>query len=99
MWNRPSTAAIGTTPHLAQKLVFCNSDLDKSITVCEMGSERFPQNLFGFGKSIHLHKVHIYEVYAHKVHTYAVHAHEVHACEMHVYEVHTHEMRACELHA
>ena len=39
-----------TTPQLAQKLVFCNSDLDKSITVCKMESEGFPQNLFGFGK-------------------------------------------------
>jgi len=35
--------AIETNPQLAQELVFCNSDLDKSITVCKMGSEGFPR--------------------------------------------------------
>ena len=53
----------------------------KSIIVCKMGSEGFPQNLFGFGNSIHVHKVHVYEVYGHKVHAYEVHAYEVHARE------------------
>jgi hypothetical protein len=76
--------AIGTTPQLAQKLVFCNSGLDKSIIVCKMGSEGIPPNPFRFGKSIHVHKVHVYEVYAH----------EVHVCEIHVNKVHTHEMHA-----
>jgi hypothetical protein len=105
---------IETTPQPAQNLVFCHSDLDKSITVCKMGSEGFAQTLFGFGKSIHVHKVHVYEVHAsemhahevhackmhvYKVHACEIHAREVHACEMHVYEVHTHEMHACGIHA
>ena len=30
-------SVIGTIPQLAQKLVFCNSDLDKSTTVCKIG--------------------------------------------------------------
>src|ERR1700722_1489163 len=37
-------SAIETTPQLAQKPVFCNSDLDKSITVCKMGDLKvFPK--------------------------------------------------------
>ena len=35
--------AIGTTPQLAQKLIFCNSDLDKSITICKMGLKDSPK--------------------------------------------------------
>ena len=49
--------------------------IDKSTIVCKMGSEGFPQNLFGFGN-----------VYTSMRCTYA---HEVHAREMHVYEVYT----------
>jgi hypothetical protein len=30
-------SVIGTIPQLAQKLVFCNSDLDKSTTFCKVG--------------------------------------------------------------
>jgi len=33
----PLRRAIGATPQLAQKLAFCNSDLDKSTTVCRVG--------------------------------------------------------------
>src|SRR2546421_8287140 len=70
---------IGTFYLLAQKLVFHNSDLNKSTTVCKMGDlEVFPKP-FWIWKHIHAHEVHACEV----------HAHEVHAREVHIYEVHT----------
>ena len=79
--NRLLRRAIEIRDHSATtaKLVFCNSDLDKSITVCKTGSEGFLPNLFRFGKSIYVHKVYVYEMYAHDVHAREVHAHEVHA--------------------
>jgi hypothetical protein len=60
---------------LAQKIVFCNPDLDKSTAVCKVGDLEYT-----------LPKVHAYEVYTHEVHAYEVHAHEVYACEMHAPE-------------
>ena len=95
--------AIGTFYLLAQKLVFHNSDLNKSTTICKVGDlEVFPKAY------IHVHKVHVYEVYAHEVHAYEVHAHEVyaremhahevHACEVHAHKMHTLEVHACEMH-
>ena len=95
----PCGGPIGTFHLLAQKLVFCNSDLDKSTTVCKVGDLEVSPRPFWIWKHIHVHKVHVYGVYAHEVHAYEVHAHEVHACEMHVYEIHTHEMHAHEVHA
>jgi hypothetical protein len=77
VWYRQLRCAIGTTPELAQKLQLRSRQ------------NRFPQTLFGFGKSIHVHKVHVCEVYAHEVHAREIHAHEEHACEIHVY---THEI-------
>ena len=74
---------IGTLYLLAQKFVFCNSDLDKSTTVCKVGDLEVSSKPFWIWKHIHVHKIHVYEVYAHEVH-----AHEVHACEVHVHEVH-----------
>src|SRR5271163_4071371 len=40
---------IGTFYLLAQKLVFCNSDLDNRPPFVRWGIWRFPQSLFGFG--------------------------------------------------
>jgi len=67
------------------------------------GSGGFPQSLFGFGNILHVHKVHVYEVYAHEVHAYELHAHEVQAYEVHTHkvqarEMHAHEVHACEIH-
>jgi hypothetical protein len=72
---------IGTFNLLAQKLVFCNSDLDKWTTICKVGDLEVSPKPFWIWKLIHVLKVHVYEVYAHEVH-----AHEVHACEVHAYE-------------
>ena len=45
-----------------------------------MGSEGFPQSLFGFGKSLQVLKVHAHEVHAPEVHTREIHVyHEVRA--------------------
>jgi hypothetical protein len=94
----------GDLYRLAQKLVFCNSDLGISTTVCKVRGLEVSQSLFWTWKHKHAHKVHVYEVYAHEVHAYEVHAYdmyacEVHACEVHAREAHAHETRAYELHA
>ena len=86
------------------KLVFCNSNLNKSTTVCKVGDLEVPAKPFWIWKHIRVHKVHVYEMYAHEVHAYEVHAHkaharEVHAREVHAYEVHAREVHACEAHA
>src|ERR1700733_12614296 len=74
--RRPQPAlrrAIGTFFLLAQKLVFHNSDLSKSITVCKVGDLEVSPKPFWIWKHIHVHKV-----YAHEVHAYELHAHKVH---------------------
>jgi hypothetical protein len=71
---------IGTFYLLAQKLVFCNSDLDKPITVRKVGDLEGKPKPFWIWKHIHVHKVHVYEAYAHELH-----AHEVYACEKHAH--------------
>jgi hypothetical protein len=60
---------IGTFYLLAQKLVFRNSDLDKSTTAPLFCKAR--------DLNIHVHKVRIYEVYAHKAWAQEVHVHNV----------------------
>jgi hypothetical protein len=51
-----------------QKLVFHNSDLSKSTTVYKMGDLEGSPKSFWIWKHIHVHKEHVYEVYAHEVH-------------------------------
>jgi hypothetical protein len=71
---------IGTFYLLEPKLVFHNSDLDKSTTAP-------PFVRWGIW-NIHVHKVRVYEVYA-----YEVQAYEVRACYtpgVQAYEVHAH---------
>jgi hypothetical protein len=92
----PSAAVATATSAKARILQL---DLDKSITVCKMGSEGFPPNLLDLENQYTSIKYNVYEVYAHDVraywvHTREMHAHEVHACKMHVYKVHTNEMHA-----
>src|SRR5271154_2508652 len=87
--------SIGTFYLLAQKLVFCNSDLDQiDHRLRGGGSGGFPPKPFWIWKHVHVHKVHINEVYAHEVHTHEMHACEVHACEVHAHEVYAREMHA-----
>jgi hypothetical protein len=58
--------AIGTTPQLAQKLVFCNSDLDKSTAVCN--HERH-------ACEAHAHEVHARDMHAREVQINHKHPH------------------------
>ena len=58
---------IGTFYLLAQKLVFHNSDLNKSTIVCKVGILEVSPRPFWIWKHIHVHKVHVYEVYADEV--------------------------------
>jgi hypothetical protein len=64
----PMRRLIGTFYLLAQKLLVCNSDLDKSATVCKVGDLEGSPKPFWIWKHIHVHKIHVYEVYAHEVH-------------------------------
>jgi hypothetical protein len=77
----------------AQKLVFCNSDLDKLIAVRKVGDLEGKPKPFWIWKHIHIHKVHVYEAYA-----YELHAHEVYACEKHVHDMHVREVHARKVH-
>jgi hypothetical protein len=90
---------IGTFFLLAQKLVFHNSDLSKSTTVCKVGDLEVSPKPFWIWKHIHVHKIHVYELHAYKVLAGEVHAYEVYAGEVHAYEVHACEVHACEVHA
>ena len=83
--------AIGTTPQLAQKLVFCNSDLDTSTSV------RYTPVRCTLMRCTPIR--YAPEVHAHGVHGHEVHAREVHAREMHARDIHAHERYAREVHA
>jgi hypothetical protein len=54
------------TPQLAQKLVFCNSDLDESTAVCKVGGS-------GGFHEVHACEMHVYEVHTHEMHAYEIH--------------------------
>ena len=78
-WLRRLQRAIGTLYLLAQKLVFCNSDLDKSTTA--------PPFVRSGIWNIHVHRVRVCEVYAYEVQAQEVHAYDVYAREVQAYEV------------
>jgi hypothetical protein len=99
---------IGTFYLLAPKLVFHNSDLNKSTTVCNV------EDLEGFPKAfldletytamrctpVRYTPMRYTPVRCTPMRYTPVRCTPmVHACEMHVYEVHTHEMHAYEEHA
>jgi hypothetical protein len=66
--NVRSTEARRDPYLLAQKLVFCNSDLDKSTTLCKVGDLDVSPKAFLDWKHIHVRKVHGHEVHGHEVH-------------------------------